>query len=362
MITARLPQEKGFSLVEMMVAVVVFAVIMSVAMGAFIAQLESNAREYSLAEAEIENNIALNSILKNDISLAGYGLANDYDIDDNGTDDWTPAAVAAVNNVSSNDDNDELLLTGTALGMNSRAAKGWSYYDGTEFATWTDPRENIQTNTAASKRDVVLLMEPNRKALLTDGAGNWRFRFNGATNPLTVLPGGASFSAIPEGTLAYGFRRADNLPASPRPYYTVRYYLGGTSPKTCAPNTQTLERGESLTADDPTGQPLLSCVRNFQVAFGLDTNEDGIIDLWDDGGTTLQGYSFENQRKRVKQVRIYLLVQNGRRDPDYQYPAATVRVGDTSLGVGENVALTAEQRSYRWRLLSLSVVPKNIRW
>lgn len=360
-------QDKGFSLVEMMVAVAVFGVITSVAMGAFISQMENNSREYSLAESEIEYNIALNNIIKTDISLAGYGLANDYDIDDDDvlTNNWAPDAVTAVDNVTG----DELLLAGTAIGLNSSAPKGWSYYDGTQFAVWTDPRENIKTHASENdKVDIVILMEPNSKRLLDDdddGAGNWRFKYNGPSAALTALPGGTAFTPA-AGTLAYGLEVVEDIPTSPRPYYSVRYYLdSGNSPRTCATGTSSLLRAESLEVDSSgSGDPLFSCVRNFQVAFGLDTNEDGTIDLWDDGGTTLSSYSFEDQRKRVKQVRVYLLVQNGRRDPDYQYPAATVRVGDATLGTGtgEDVALNAEQRSYRWRLLTLSVVPKNIHW
>ncbi len=368
-----LRQQQGFSLVEMLVAVAVFGVIMTVAMSAYISQLESNSREYNLAEAEIEYNIALNNIIKTDVTLAGYGLANDYGV----AGGLEPDAVRAVDNSAG----DELFLTGTALGINSRATKGWSYYIETaaEFAEWTDPRENMQTHTSTPERDVMILMESNSKELLDDGAGNWLYRFNGSSAAPSDLFNSANlFTPIPGGTLAYGLQVADikndtgiSTINDLLPYYVVRYYLGGTSPAVCASGTQSLLRAESMKvaqtddADEPNGgDPLFSCVRNFQVAFGLDANDDGDLDTWDDGGTTLAGYSFEDQRKRVKQVRVYLLVQQGRRDSDYQYPNATVRVGDASLGagVGEDVTLTSEQRKYRWRLLTLSVVPKNIHW
>ncbi len=368
-LTGRLKQEAGFTLVELMISLTVFAIIMGVATATFLSQMEHNTREYSIAEAEIETNIALNNLLKTDISLAGYGLANNYpDYDADGTADWTPSAITAIDNPGAG--GDSLLLTGTALGVNSRATRSWSYYDTDQFVTWTDPRENI------SPQDLMILLEPNSKTLLDVGPGKWLFRFDGNNLSPVALFGGDAFGGVPDGTLAYGINRADikddddvSVAADLLPFYVVRYYLGGDSPGVCAPGTQSLLRAEAIKAADADeanepngGDPLLSCVLNLQIGFGLDSNDDGTLDLWDNGGGNLAGYSFEDQRKRVKQVRVYLLAQNGRRDADYQYPDASVWVGDGSLPIGERIDLTDEQRRYRWRVLSVNVWPKNIRW
>jgi len=93
-----------------------------------------------------------------------------------------------------------------------------------------------------------------------------------------------------------------------------------------------------------------------------------VIDVWDNGGTIALTYGNDVLKSRVKQVRIYVLVQSGNRDPDYTYANPdnqdnpdTIRVGDGTLGTGRDIKLTPEQRHYRWRVLSLSIAPRNLR-
>jgi hypothetical protein len=98
------------------------------------------------------------------------------------------------------------------------------------------------------------------------------------------------------------------------------------------------------------------------VVFDLDTNEDGSVDFRAEGGQHGSIDTARNLRRRLKEVRVYILVQVGGRDPSYTYPVANVRVGDSSLGTGKpDVTLTADQRQYRWRVISLNVTPRNIR-
>jgi hypothetical protein len=117
-------------------------------------------------------------------------------------------------------------------------------------------------------------------------------------------------------------------------------------------------------------EPLLACVRDIQVALGIDASspEDGIIDVWDNGGFISSSYDFRTLKCRLKQVRVYLLIQNGDKDNDYLYsnpenPAqpARIRVGDIGLGIGRDIALTSAQRKYRWRVIALTVTPRNHR-
>jgi hypothetical protein len=168
------------------------------------------------------------------------------------------------------------------------------------------------------------------------------------------------------------------------PYYTVKYYLGGTSPSNCAPGTQSLLRAESRTTTAPSGgDPVMSCVRDFEVAFGITDNDVSTgspdpslaanvpINKWDNG-VTASSYSPSELNQRLKQIRVYILVQEGSKDLSYTYvnpdPNAsapdTIRVGELSLvggTTGRDVQLTAAQRNYRWRVLTIVVTPRNIR-
>ena len=152
------------------------------------------------------------------------------------------------------------------------------------------------------------------------------------------------------------------------PYWTVRYYIGsGQRPTGCAVGSNSLLRVETDTPDPNVlpgnGDPLLACVLDMEIAFGLDTDEDGTIDTWDDGGVTGSGYTADLQRKRLKEVKVYLLVQSGNRDRDYTFPNNNIQVGET-IGtdtVGRSVPLTTEQRHYRWRMVTITKTLRNLR-
>lgn len=349
-----IPRSAGFTLVEVLIAMAIFAMIFSGAFAAYLGQLDHATREYRVAEAAIEFNVA-REILSRDLAQAGYGLANDYD-----TLGFSPRPAAAQDGAGG----DALTLMGTPLSLESRASQGWSFVqtDGT-FQVWTDPLEQLRTASDAAKNDAVILMEPNSKRLLVDGT-DWLFRYNGPTSNLTSLDGSTTIDLPEEGTLVYGLQRAD-APAATQPYYAIKYALGGSSfPESCAPGTKSLMRVESNTSEDPDpedGTPLMACVLDFQVAFGLDTNDDEAIDTWDNGGAVAGTYDAEALRSALKQMRVYVLLQSGSRDRSYTYPQATVRVGDANLGTGENVTLSADQRQYRWRLATISIAPRNIR-
>ena len=175
---------------------------------------------------------------------------------------------------------------------------------------------------------------------------------------------------LEKGIVAYGVQTQPSGTASyaDNPYYTVEYLIGGTQPSYCAPGSQNLLRKENRQnpETDP-GQPLFNCVLDFEVAFGIDKTEDGLIDCWDNGGQTeAAGYSVDVLRTRLKQIKVYILVQQGKLDPTFTSPD-TIRVGDASLtsctgtGVGRTVTFTAAQKNYRWKVLALSVTPRNIR-
>ena len=355
--------KKGFSLVEMLIAIAIFSVIMSAIYTAFSIQVKHTSREYKVAEAEVEVGIAKN-IIERELAMAGYGLADDYDYDGDGVQNFTPAAAQATNA-----DPDTLTLMGTGLGLKSRQSQGWTYIkaETPEFEAWGDAREDL------SNGDRVILVEPNSKKLLAEqvsGTWRWLFQYNGTASNVTTLPTGGTLTNTSKGTLVYGLYGSGDTAAT-QPFYAVRYYIKDNSsatdpsncatPKTGANRVNSLLRAEDRTTMTPDGgDSILSCVRDFQVAFGLDTDENGTIDIWDNGGVQAAGYDAKSLNKRLKQIRAYVLLQSGNKDLDYTSPA-TIRVGDESLSIGRVVTLTTEQRNYRWRVLSMSITPRNIR-
>jgi type IV pilus assembly protein PilW len=336
--------ERGVSLVELLVVLAIFSVVMAGVYATYLVQVRHSTREYMLAESEMEIEIAKN-IIERDIMMAGYGIADNY-----GSLSIDPLPVGSTDAVSALA-SDSLILRGTGIGILSRSAMAWSYITSkgppVSYKTWTDGRENVR------RSDRVIYIEPNTREILTDSSK--------AIFTLPDVPSGAA-----EGTLVYGL----HSDSADLPYYTIQYLMGGTAPSMCSPGAQNLLRAESRNDDPPSSsgrEPILNCVRDFQVAFGLDTNSDGSIDLWDNG-VTLSSYDRQTLKRRLRQIRLYILLQQGNYDPDFTYSnpdnsgdGATIRVGDISLGTGRDITLTAKQRKYRWRVLDLSVTPRNLR-
>lgn len=360
--------KRGFSLIELLTVVAIFSVVMAGLYAAYSVQLREGVKEYRIAESEMELGIS-RGIIDRDLSMAGYGLMDDYTAVTGFT---LPRAVSAQEGGA---DPDQLILMGTALGIASRASQGWTYAGSVasgvpSYRALDDAREAIRTN------DRVIMMDPNTRILLASGAA-WLFKYNGISLNVTRLSDNLPYADPFVGMVVYGMNDSTATNAT-QPYNAVRYYLADAAssppPRTCAPGTRNLLRAESRTSATPVGgDPMMNCVLDFQVALGLDTDENGSIDFWDNGGATAAGYAAKDLNKRLKQVRLYVLVQVGNRDanylyknPDPVYASAQdkVRVGDLYLvggAIGRDVVLTAEQRKYRWRVVSFAITPRNIR-
>lgn len=367
----------GFSLIELLIVVAIFGVVMAGLYVAYSALLKEGVRQYRLAGSEMEHGIVKN-ILERDMFMAGYGLMDEYDIDGDGAQDFTPQAVSATE-ATGPGGADTLILMGTALGLNSRAAQGWTLAQDVagspltpSFLKFNDAREDVKPG------DRVIMTDAAMEKLLSDSTG-WLFRYQDENSMVKHINDTNLYENDPfKGMIVYGISSSGTTTDITQPYYAVRYYLSTDSDPSslCAPGTRSLLRAESRTDPSPIGgNPALNCVLDFQVALGLNTDEDkeGTIDLWDNGGETAAGYSSSDLNKRLKQVRAYALVQVGSRDRDYVYsnpdPAFAgtphiVRVGDLYLpggGTGRSYPLSEDQRKYRWRVITFTVSPRNLR-
>jgi prepilin-type N-terminal cleavage/methylation domain-containing protein len=361
--------QEGFSLMELLVTTAIFSILLAGVFGAYFSQLDHSTREYRVAESEVELGIA-KRIIEHDLEMSGYGLAGEYS---GSATAFNPMPVT-FDDATGPGGADELFLMGTALGLSDRVSQGWSYV--VDFDASSPPKVNIRDDWADAREligdnDRVVMVDPSSKNLLTDSGGNWLFKYTvtGTTTDIVNLAGTPFSSDI--GSLVYGLYGSGNsgkdTTVGVRPYYTVHYYLGSTSPSDnpdlCAPGTGSLLRAESVTTEAPSGgDPLLACVRDFQVAVGLDTNGNGMVDNWDDDNSIIGvvGFTRENMNDQLKRIKVFLLIQSGNRDSDYTYPLSTIRVGEGTT-IGRDITLTAEQRKYRWRLVSLSVQPRNVR-
>ena len=387
-----LVNRRGITLIELMVVLAIFSVVMAGMYSSYTVLMKQGFSQYKLAQSEMEFQIA-KSVIERDIAMAGSGIANIY----------CESTVAVANTVCTSGSRcsggasdglcvpihlratPNLIMMGTALGRESRASQAWSLTTSNTptvggYRTWTDAREQLRTNSDLSKADKIIYIEPNKKRLLYHDSENsltgrkWLFPYPGSatTNPYPTMG--------EDGMLVFGMTTSTSANL---PFYMVQYSLGGTAPSNCAPGSSNLLRLETHTEPLGTGgQPLMNCVLGFQVALGLATNidnNDPRISCWDlNGAACAAGYPSETLRKQLKQVKVFVLAQEGKEDLDYTYGTNPVTVGDETgtltkcidsgvtcmpgAGVvGQSVTLNADQLHYRWKLLTLEVAPRNIR-
>jgi len=70
-------------------------------------------------------------------------------------------------------------------------------------------------------------------------------------------------------------------------------------------------------------------------------------------------------RKRLKNVRVYVLAHEGQKDTFYTYPNATINLEDQELGVLKafdlSTVIGSTYANYRWKVYTMVIKPFNLR-
>ena len=174
------------------------------------------------------------------------------------------------------------------------------------------------------------------------------------------------------------------------PFNSVDYYLDNNpnfpKPSSCAAGTFTLYRSTISQADGTLiTTPLIDCVMDFQVAFGLATNLDNNINKWQ---TNLAGLSALDIQQQLREVRVFLVYQEGLGDqaspPSFRFSGA-LNLGDQDIANGidpaaypavpnnfqqwsptalagalSNPTPSGLQLQYRWKVIEMAVKPMNL--
>lgn len=389
----------GYTLVELVVVMLIFSLVMTLISASFNRIVASSGQLSKSVETEIGGLIGL-ELLRNDLEAAGFGLPwklpDEVTYQETTKGEMVPGypgtAASSYNDPAPNEpprpyrsgDNvgynqsDYLVLKGTPLAMN-QTSRCWAYlnYSSSTEAVIKQSKSGSELLLGGNERVVVLRSSirsgaPQRE-LVTDGAGSSVFTlvYN------KVLPGFLPKSKE-EQYLVYGVApkadgSANNVLAYP--FNRSDYYLKRTSAMTrsCAKNTGVLYKttidhpgekevpeGEELEEAAPayTPYPILDCVADFQVLFMMETSNDGTLVPHSDIGI----YSAEQLRELLKEVRLYVMVQEGKQDPTYSYPiedpGRVIVVGDRIWNKQKFVA--NDWLNYRWKVYTIVVQPKNL--
>ncbi len=160
---------------------------------------------------------------------------------------------------------------------------------------------------------------------------------------------------------------ADVYCCSNCPCTTIAYHLTYSDvPETCLPQTYVFRR---VVKKSSTYTPIVNCVSDWTVWFGIDTDGDGDIDLWENQLPN-NDIQTNTDMKKLKLVKIYLFTQvSYAPDPQYDYCTLTGADCDNECGNGyvkvdslggTPVCLKHPDddtgwRHHRWKVLEVSV-------
>ena len=390
----------GVTLVELIVVMAIFIIVIIVTSGAFERILSGSTNISKSAESNIEGIVGL-EIMRIDLESAGFGMpyemnfVADFDESQVATDYLAPginpqdfndkklslgadpnkipravqskkAATTGVANAR-----DYLVIKSTAIGMNSASGKWGNIVQ--------DPAKDIatygyipiikkwNTTTDLAKDDRVITMTAENRRLVGTGMSNFSYTLTesgGSLVPDSSYKPQSDSTSDSDNYLVYGVSSTSNLSF---PYNRVDYYIktpADISPR-CASGSGILYKAVlNQVGGGVTQYPLLECVADMQVVYSLDTSPDDTlgVDLHvnEDG---LAGLTAKEIRQQLKEIRVYLLTQDGVKDSLYKYPTSTILVGETfgNIQFGRLFDLTqvTDWARYRWKIYKLVIRPKN---
>jgi prepilin-type N-terminal cleavage/methylation domain-containing protein len=413
--TMMIKKQGGFTLVELLIAMAVFVISLVLISNFFVGQLTLFKQQSKIAETNIEGIIGL-EIMRRDVENAGYGLPWAYQsaIDCSGdVCGEAKGAASAYNDFPANapravvmdkgagvNGSDYLVIKAVDVGISGTSQK-WTRLSMTPPATNSapgNPRIWSRSDDQFSGTERVTVLSLNgtssNRQLIVD-AGSFSTQYSNVNSapwpPSDQTETRVVYGVDPTTVLRMPFNRAD-------------YFIStSNTPSRCAPGTGVLEKAVVSQADSSLAAgsylPLLDCVADMKVIFGLDlgspsgSDPNGVIDTYTDGntlvswngdyaasladvqnvlGTATTSEGAANVRQSVKEIRIYVLTHEGQRDTSFSYSnpdggGSTVLVGDKDIGVslGDNFDLALkignpEYKYYRWKLYTIVVKPNNL--
>jgi prepilin-type N-terminal cleavage/methylation domain-containing protein len=335
----------GFTLVELMITIVVLFLVMNAVFSFFLGTISIYKKESKIIETGVETIVGL-EILRKDVESAGYGLpwritaAYLEPSAPSGFGDSGAPPRAILNADGGTSASDRLVIKAASVGLSPTCQKSTRMTEGPDIRSWGQASLDFQAG------DRIVVIEPGttlataREFIATDTFANAGLHAPGA-------------GAV---RLIYG------LGPGVMPFNRAEYMIETTDvPQLCAPGTGLLVKR----VVDNTGLalgpalPLLDCVRDFQVSFGI--NSAGGGSTIDNVVADLSGYTAEDIRDRLRDIRISILAQEGRRDLKFDYGRDNTFVGNSDLVTVGRFVDVSTVRDYRWKIHNLVIRPTSLR-
>ncbi|WP_456465227.1 PilW family protein [Persephonella sp.] len=303
-------RNKGFSIIELLITIVIVALIMSAAYYTYTTIFRGMKEEGESVELQMEKVIGL-ELLRLDIEHAGYGIGNTTDK----IIEWNNGLIIRSTLNNSNQDTFGWVICREISGSSSLIR---------------DERKNTSVNMV----------------FIDTLTGNYITVANSC--PTTGSNGIYIGFPIESGADSCNVGGTNTC-------NTITYTLSTNQPLShCNPNTRNLLRK----INNGSGIPILSCVSDFAVSFDIDDDDDGIPDRSEvcRGTATCNIPSDNNNiRNQIIRINFYAVMQEGGLNKDYSY-----RGGNQITIDGINLNLPSNYLHYRWKVIKLTVKPRGM--
>lgn len=331
--------QRGVTLIELMIAVVILVIVLAGVFALLINQTKTSYIESSKSKS-IQTNIVTDLVIIRDVAMAGLGIPTEY---------GTPSRFTPVDIDDNTGQNgsDELNLKGAAISSGTSDYMKWGYntayiHNGDSTIHLTSLEEsgtspNYPTNEFTKgghnhpfeTGDRVVLLDAETMELKDDDV----HRVTGCGSDSISIDPAVGFDAPKKSVLIFSLGGMSSSTFSDYLNAFTGYRLGTSNTvQRCAPNTYPL-----LRAYGSSSMPVMDCVLDFQAQYGY-PGSNGVT--WQD--TITAG-------KNPKMIRIYIVAQQGKRDPRYTYPSTSISTAN------HMISLSTNQRHYHWRIIKLDI-------
>ncbi|MCE5333989.1 MAG: PilW family protein [Desulfobacteraceae bacterium] len=404
--------QRGMTIVELMVALVIVLVIVGSATVAYVKFLRGFKTQSRISQSYMSSLCGL-EMLRYDVEMAGFGLPSslttgttysEAEADSTGPYDpaslndattGVPRALVSLNNTAQGG-SDVLTIKSSIAGLNP-VSKKWSMVTLATGAgalpkvkPWGGTSLSSTMDFTAGDRFIVL---DANGALQPASSGAWTcYTFSGDSPTAGYYADATAIcSGLSTQTVFFVYGLDSSASAHRMPFNRVDYFLervAGQIPSNCAASSYTLYRS---VINQQTGvgsaAPILDCVRDFQVAFGLDTDADGSVDAW---ATSLGAKDAATIKSQVRELRAFILYHEGGGDvgstAKFRF-SGVLNLGDPDIAKSLDSSYAAgtytfepwstaalsgspqlrsftpagDDLQYRWKILALTIKPMNLK-
>ena len=393
-----LKNNRGYTLPELIVVMAIFIIVMVVTSNGFNTVLKQVGKQSKMMETDIGNVIGLEQ-LRSDLQNAGYGLPWVFQASPSTTkyvevatgdsgmpisagfweagitprsfNDATggvPRAVQSADTTFNEVDgvgSKYLVLKSLSVAPGNTQKKyvTVTYSDTAKSASqWNSADRDFETATDSTERVMVIRNTfidgvPSRLLQVDSANGTFAAAFKNYTTLTQPHSSGDVFQV-------YGI---DATGSDPRmPFNRADYYVNRPSniSPAYAPNTGVLYKAVLNHSGGFKETALLDCVADMQVVYGV--GPAGTPDINFHQTTPPGTGSAKDIREQLKEIRLYILGHEGKKDTGFSQPNPVIKVGENFSGVllGRNFDLSAvigaDWSHYRWKLYTIVVRPQNL--